>query len=111
MECGLILLFLKMQSYLFKNFTCSACGHTLCQGQTKNLISHVNPCPSFHGSAINNGRLEWLSLLLLLALGGCSWPSLMHELTHDFLVVHIKASQKSLGDKPKSVREVYTRKS
>ena len=42
----------------------------------------------------------------------------MHEVTHDFLVVHIKASQKSLGDKPKSVhiflqtpREVYTRKS
>ena len=57
-------------------------------------------------------------LLLLLALGGCSWPSLLHEVTHDFLVVHIKASQKSLGDKPKSVhiflqtpREVYTRKS
>ena len=55
---------------------------------------------------------------VLLALGGCSWPSLMHEVTDDFLVVHIKASQKSLGDKPKSVhiflqtpREVYTRKS
>ena len=55
---------------------------------------------------------------VLLALGGCSWPSLMHGVTHDFLVVHIKASQKSLGDKPKSVhiflqtpREVYTRKS
>ena len=27
----------------------------------------------------------------------------MHEATYDFLVVHIKASQKSLGDKPKSV--------
>ena len=42
----------------------------------------------------------------------------MHEVTYDFLVVHIKASQKSLGDKPKSVyifiqspHEVYTRKS
>ena len=36
-------------------------------------------------------------------LGGRSWPSLMHEVTYDFLVVHIKASQKSLGDTPKSV--------
>ena len=61
-------------------------------------------------------RCNYMSILL--ALGGCSWPSLMHEVTHDFLVVHIKASQKSLGDKPKSVhiflqtpREVYTRKS
>ena len=27
----------------------------------------------------------------------------MHEVTYDFLVVYIKASQKSLGDKPKSV--------
>ena len=42
----------------------------------------------------------------------------MHEVTYDFLVAHIKASQKSLGDKPKSVyifletpHEVYTRKS
>ena len=26
----------------------------------------------------------------------------MHEVTYDFLAVHIKASQKSLGDKPKS---------
>ena len=48
----------------------------------------------------------------------CSWPSQMHEVTYDFLVVHIKASQKSLGDKPKSVyiflqnpHDVYTRKS
>ena len=35
--------------------------------------------------------------------GGGSWPSQMHEVTYDFLVAHIKASQKSLGDKPKSV--------
>ena len=55
---------------------------------------------------------------ILLALGGNSWPSQMHEVTYDFLVVHIKVSQKSLGDKPKSVyiflqtpHEVYTRKS
>ena len=41
----------------------------------------------------------------------------MHEVTYDFLV-YIKASQKSLGDKPKSVyiflqtsHEVYTSKS
>ena len=40
------------------------------------------------------------------------------EVTYDFLVVHINASQKSLGDKPKSVyiflqtpHEVYTRQS
>ena len=40
----------------------------------------------------------------------------MHEVTYDFFVVHIKASQKRLGDKPKSVymflqtpHEVYTR--
>ena len=53
--------------------------------------------------------------VLLLALGGSSWPSQMHKVTYDFLVVHIKASQKSLGDKPKSVyiflqtpHEVYT---
>ena len=57
-------------------------------------------------------------ITLLLALGGSSWPSQMHEVTYDFLVVHIKVSQKSLGDKPKSVyiflqtpHEVYTRKS
>ena len=49
---------------------------------------------------------------------GRSWPSQMHEVTYDFLVAHIKASQQSLGDKPKSVyiflqtpHEVYTRKS
>ncbi len=49
---------------------------------------------------------------------GRSWPSQMHEVTYDFLVARIKASQKSLGDKPKSVyiflqtpHEVYTRKS
>ena len=42
----------------------------------------------------------------------------MHEVTYDFLVAHIKASQKSSGDKPKSVyiflqtpHEVYTGKS
>ncbi len=42
----------------------------------------------------------------------------MHEVTYDFLVVHINASQKSLGDKPKSVyiflqtpHEVYAMKS
>ena len=42
----------------------------------------------------------------------------MQEVTYDFIVVYIKASQKSLGDKPKSVyiflqtpHEVYTRKS
>ena len=44
-----------------------------------------------------------VEFVILLALGGCSWPSLMHEVTRDFLVVHIKASQKSVGDKPKSV--------
>ena len=59
-------------------------------------------------------------VLLLLALGGggSSWPSQMHEVSYDCLVVPIKVSQKSLGDKPKSVyiflqtpHEVYTRKS
>ena len=29
--------------------------------------------------------LNLLYCILLLALGGCSWPSLMHEVTHDFL--------------------------
>ena len=63
-------------------------------------------------------KVTYVIRVIVKALGGCSWPSLMHGVTHDFLVVHIKASQKSLGDKPKSVhiflqtpREVYTRKS
>ena len=34
---------------------------------------------------------------ILLALGGRSWPSQMHEVTYDFLVAHIKASQKKFG--------------
>ena len=38
-----------------------------------------------------------------MALGGRSLSSPMHEVTYDFLVVPIKVSQKSLGDKPKSV--------
>ena len=41
--------------------------------------------------------------LLLQALGGSSCPSQMYEVTHDFIVIHIKAFQKSLGDSPKSV--------
>ena len=57
-------------------------------------------------------------LRILLALGGggaSSWPSQMHEVTYDFLVVHIRASQKRLGDKcihfPTDPHEIYTRKS
>ena len=37
------------------------------------------------------------------ALGGRSWPSQMHEVTHDFIVVHIKACQQRLGDTSKRV--------
>ena len=93
--------------------------HSACRcHRTERIRDVFLPSLSWLSSASFPGYHSLPYCLLLLALGGCSWPSLMHEVTHDFLVVHIKASQKSLGDKPKSVhiflqtpREVYTRKS
>ena len=36
--------------------------------------------------------------LLLLALGGDSWPSLFYSINHDFIVLYTKGIQKNLGD-------------
>ena len=64
----------------------------------ENTFARVMKCPTLHFMLPNSP-----TFVLVLALGGSSCPSHMYEVTHDFIVVHVKAIQKSLGDKPKCV--------
>jgi len=54
-----------------------------------------SPLPVMYG--------DRLKPVVLLALGVSSCPSQMYEVTHVFIVVHIKTFSKSLGVKPKSL--------
>ena len=46
-----------------------------------------------------SGSRNFSANILLLALGGSSWPSLFYSVNHDFIVVYVKGFQKKLGDR------------
>ena len=60
-------------------------------------VSHV-ASDRLHFHWFTVGLLQWYRLPV-----GISLSSQKHEVTYDFIVVHIEATQKSFGDKPKCV--------